>query len=117
MRSSSDQRSGEPRNGNAPAVARGGVLPDMARGTHMTYTTRLSRDEIHGAVREHLAAEVLELEARVQSLEADVLIYRLWFQESLHALAAVTRERDQARRSIRQMSILTPSVRRRTRSG
>ncbi len=41
--------------------------------------------------------------ARIIDLEHDVLIYRMWFRESLHALHVVTRERDRLRQTNREL--------------
>jgi hypothetical protein len=43
------------------------------------------------------------LRERVASLESDCTGYRLLAQEAIHALARVTRERDQARRELRYL--------------
>jgi len=40
---------------------------------------------------------------RIIDLEHDVLIYRMWFRASLHALHNLTLERDRLRRSVREL--------------
>lgn len=48
------------------------------------------RDRINDMVREHHAAENLELRERVSDLVDERDVYRFWWQETLHALANIT---------------------------
>jgi hypothetical protein len=52
---------------------------------------------------EHLAADEAALRARVRSLEADVLAYRALSQQTIHALASVTRHRDRQRDELHRL--------------
>ena len=61
----------------------------------------LQRNTVGDMTIEHLALCEQELLERVAHLEADRQSYQELAQASIHALAAVTRERNAARRRIR----------------
>ena len=55
---------------------------------------------IAAMVAEHNALDYLEARDRIADLEADVSVYRMWFQETLHALAKVSAKLREVNRSL-----------------
>jgi hypothetical protein len=67
----------------------------------------------HAACRlaiEHLTDAEAELRERVADLEADVQAYRLLAQQAIHALAALTGERDRLVGRLRELRNLSRAV-------
>jgi hypothetical protein len=52
---------------------------------------------------EHVAIELIEARERILSLEADIRVYREIATAGIHALHELTTERDQLRRTVREL--------------
>ncbi len=63
------------------------------------------RDRVNELLREHYALELLELRERVSDLESERDSYRELAQEAVHALHAVTEQRDRALRLVNTLRV------------
>ncbi len=85
------------------------ILHEPQSSDRTAVTHDLHADDIHWNLTplpdssEWSLPDLATARARIIDLEHDVLIYRMWFRESLHALHNLTLERDRLRRSVREL--------------